>query len=352
MKIGKTIAGLMDQVEEEARGKKDFVAETRALKLVTDEQDVLGLQINGHGRFGVSQICHEQMASRLAIPQKYYDRMKAESPYLLINNVNHWFGAKPEKRLVRTLAGNARAFLSDRYRPMDHFDLLEAVIPKIKGSGCRIESCEVTERRIYIKAITERVTANIAKGDVVQAGIVVSNSEVGCGSVRIEPLLYRLVCLNGMIANDFAMRKYHVGRAGEEFGEDGASVFYRNETRIADDKAFWMKVSDTVDATLDRDRFQKIADRFRATKENVITGDIPAVVELAATRFGMSDAERAKVLHNLIHDGELSQFGLANAVTRTSQEIEDYDRATEFERMGWEVVQLPNRDWEKIANAN
>jgi len=34
---------------------------------------------------------------------------------------------KPERRMVRTLDGSTRAFLSDRYRPLDNFDLAHEV---------------------------------------------------------------------------------------------------------------------------------------------------------------------------------------------------------------------------------
>ena len=36
--------------------------------------------------------------------------------------------------------------------------------------------------------------------------------------------------------------------------------------------------------------------------------------------------------------GDCSQYGLINAVTRASQDIEDYGRATELERLGGELL--------------
>lgn len=45
----------------------------------------------------------------------------------------------------------------------------------------------------------------------------------------------------------------------------------------------------------------------------------------------------------------MNRFGLANAVTRASQDLSDYDRATEFERMGGLIVELPTSQWQQIA---
>lgn len=71
----------------------------------------------------------------------------------------------------------------------------------------RIASCEVTEGNLYLKVINKAIRAEVKPGDVVQAGFVVSNSEVGLGSLRVEPLVYRLVCSNGLIVNDYGQKE-------------------------------------------------------------------------------------------------------------------------------------------------
>lgn len=38
-------------------------------------------------------------------------------------------------------------------------------------------------------------------------------------------------------------------------------------------------------------------------------------------------------------DRDFSQFGLVNAVTRSSQDVEDYNRATELERIGGTILE-------------
>ena len=58
-------------------------------------------------------------------------------------------------------------------------------------------------------------------GDRVQAGVMISNSEVGLGAVTVQPLVYTLACTNGMVVNSLGDRKTHVGRAAkgiEDFG--------------------------------------------------------------------------------------------------------------------------------------
>jgi len=276
--------------------------------------------------------------------------MQAEAPDLLSTNVNRWFEKDKERRMIRTLDGEARAFLSDRYRPLDNFDLAQSVLPKIQEMDCKIESCEVTSNRMYIKAITDRITAEVSKGDVVQAGIVISNSEVGSGSLKVEPLVFRLVCLNGMIANDSRMRKYHVGRgnAGEV---EGAAEFFRDETRMADDKAFWMKVQDVVGASLDEVKFKGIVEKMQFAKELGFEAEPQKVIEVIAKKEGLTESESGGILGHLIQGGELSAYGLSNAITRMSQDVKDYDRATDLERLGGKVIELANTNWKAYQAA-
>ncbi len=271
------------------------------------------------------------------------------APELLSHNINTLFAREPEKRMVRTLDGNARAFLSDRYRPLDNFDLGEVAFDVLLKQGVRVESTELTDRRLYIKAVTEKLTMEVKKGDVVQAGIVISNSEVGCGSVKVEPMVWRLVCTNGLIANDASMRRYHVGRSGAE--GDFATEFFKNETRMADDKAFWLKVRDVIEGSFKRDVFERIVQRMQLATAEKISGDIEAVIEVTQEKLGLNETERHSVLRHLIQGGDLTKWGLVNAVTRTAEDAKDYDRATEIERLGGVVLELPRHDWQRIAEA-
>jgi hypothetical protein len=351
MKTGRTLSEMAAELDRQSKAKRDFVAPTTQLEYIPFSSGVpVGtLRVNGHGAYDVTELGHEQIAGRVGIPKQYYDRMRKDAPELLASNVNTWFKRQPEKRMVRTLDNRVRAFLSDRYRPLDNFDLAQIAFDTLTTPGMRIESTELTERRLYVKAVTERIQLEVKKGDMVQAGIVISNSEVGCGSVKVEPMIFRLVCSNGMIAADHSMRKYHVGRSGSE--GDFAAEFFKNETRMADDRAFWLKVRDVIQGAFSKDLFEAMVGRMQTIAGNEIKAPADDVVEVVQEKFGLSDDERGGVLNHLIKGGDLTQWGLLNAITRTAQDVPDYDRATELERLGGTVLELPKLDWQKIAEA-
>lgn len=350
MKSGKSLTELAVELDRQ-KNKRDYLADTTALKM-TDRGD-LNVPVNGHSEdLPVNELAHNQIAQRVGIPAKYYDKMKSQSPELMALNVNHWFNKNPEKRMVRTLDGNVRAFLSNRYRPLDNYDLAEAVLPKIQGLNCTVESCEVTEKRLYLKVITDRIVADIKKGDAVQAGLVISNSEVGCGSLKVEPMIYRLVCLNGLILPDQAMKKYHVGKAGNEDIDDGAAEFFRDSTRLADDRAFFMKVQDIVAATLDMVKFNMMVNKLRDAADRIIDADPVKVLDNVGRKFDLTDAESGSIMQHLIKGADLSQYGLINAITRAAQDVDSYDRSTDLERIGGEILELPQSQWKVLSTVN
>ncbi len=347
MKEQISIQELAAKLDSQVKSRKDYVANSMALEMVKNEDDLVIKGLNGNA-YGITDWAHQQLASSLNIPKRYYDRMKVEYPELLAQNVNAWFKREPEKnRLVRTLDNKVRAFLSDSYRPLDNFDLAATVIPIISEGQCTIRSCALTETHMYIKASQKMMTAEVLKGDIVEAGIVISNSEVGAGAVKVEPLILRLVCLNGMIAADRSLRKYHIGKGIEA---DLDMRILTTEARQADDKAFWLKVRDIVKSAFNETFFMETVSKMRGATENkIINPNVVEVIENLQEKYLLTDKVGQNIMQHLISGGDLSQYGLLNAATRASQDSEDYTEATELERLGGKVLELSRKDWSEIA---
>lgn len=354
MKTGKTLQELAAELERQKDAKADYIATSKSMVLTTDEETKEStLYVEGGNsvvRAPVTPNCHDQIADRLDIPRKYYRRMAQEQPELLQSNVNTWLQKNPQDYLLRTLDGNARAFLSSRYRPLDHAELAESVLPALIDAGAQVESCEITDTKMYLKAVTPRITYQVEKDDIVQAGVIISNSETGHGALSVEPLIHRLVCLNGMIVNDWKMRKNHLG-ARLSAGESGFEEIFTEETRAANDHALWLAIRDIIKEMFSEEGFARIAARMAAAKEDKIESDPVRVVELSSKRLGLSGEENNSVLQHLLRDGDLSRYGLANAVTRAAQDVPSYDRSTEMERLGGKIIELPRRDWQVLAAA-
>lgn len=351
MKQGKfDIQSWASELKRQNEAKRDFVADSRKVMMAPDtgnlEVDLTqaDADVQRVEEFGIKPHAHGQLAQALKIPKPYYDRMPVD---LRAVNVNHWLRNEPETRMIRTLDGDARAFVSSKYRPLDNWDLANAIIPVLQEQeDMQIISCDITETRMYLKALFPKIEGDLGVGDIVQAGLTIQNSEVGAGALAAMALAYRLWCLNGC-TSEVGMRRNHVGKRTGSDGE--AAEFFSDATREKDDEAFWMKTQDIVRATVDQAKFDKIIAQMKATKDTGSLGDPVAVVEKTVKRFGLTETEGGGILEHLVQGGDLSGFGLMNAVTRYSQDIEDYDRATDFEKLGGQIIELSPKDWENLS---
>lgn len=327
MKTGLTIQQMAQELLRQSKAKQDYLVNTGSLSLsVTTDAPQLRVTENGLDKIApldIRQTAHRQLGTYLGIPQKYYELMRTDAPELLAYNANYWFSQKNELRTLRTMDGCARAFLSNRYRRIDNLDIASVTLPVIgELPEARFVSTQITDDFMYIKVVNPRLQADVVPGDVVQAGVIISNSETGLGSVTIQPLIYRLVCSNGMVINDAKTRRNHVGRAATS---DEDFSIYSNETLLADDHAFVLKIKDTVRAAISEARFAQAVSRMRESTEAMLdTKQLPAIVKLASSSFGITEDESNGVLEHLITGGDFSLYGLANAVTRFSQDVESY----------------------------
>ncbi len=348
---GRTLQELAVEIQRQDKAKRDFLVPTSEMQMMST-YDGTRFAINGVGEFGLTENAHRQLGEYCGIPAGYYNKL-AEYPNMLATNVNHWLNVRSnDNRMIRTLDGNARAFLSDRYRRIDNVQVAETVLPIISQlNGAEIKSCEVTENRMYLKVVSPKLSAEVKVGDVVQAGLLISNSEIGNGSVMVAPLIYRLVCTNGMIAHDRDLnryRKHHVGRVNEI---DAEYTVLRDETVEAEDKALMMRLQDAVSSAISDAVFAELVDKMReATTTKIEAKSVPRVVELVSKEVGIQQGEQESILGHLIEGGDLSLYGLGNAVTRAAQDVKSYDRSTELESIGYKVMTLHPKKFNTIMS--
>ena len=137
----------------------------------------------------------------------------------------------------------------------------------------------------------------------------------------------------------------------DKVGRTKLSRIFRDETIEADDRAFLLKVRDAVTAAADQTIFERIVGQMReATEAKIPAITAPKVVELTSSRFGISINENEGVLGHLIDGGDLSLYGMANAVTRYAQDVKSYDRSTELEATGYKILTMAPALWNSILS--
>jgi hypothetical protein len=353
MKQGKqNIVELANEIQRQADSKVDYIAPASNMELRTNGAVTLKLDKNkDEMSIPINQLASRQLSEKLDIPAKYFDKMLASSPELLATNANHWLGRSQSNYMVRTLDSNVRAVLSDRYQRIDNIDIANEIMPILLSeiNGMEIASCEVTEKKMYIKATMPKMQAEVKVGDVVQAGVWITNSEVGHGLFEVAPFILRLICMNGQKVNDAAFGRRHLGARTDV--NDAVYNVLSKETIAADDKAFMLKARDVVTAAFNERLFEQHVDALRQTTERKILGNPVKAVEVLGKTQGLLQGEQDGILRKLIEGADLSQYGMVQAVTAFSQDVKSYDRASDFEELGGKIVTLTEREWNPIAIA-
>ena len=354
MKTGLTLSQMANEIERRINVKEDFIVPTEKLELITpnDFHNDFKIAVPEQGHFGITEFAHKQIANRIGVPTRYYTRMMTEAPELLQTNVNHWFNNQPERRMVRTLDGSARAFLSDSYRRIDNDAVLTAVLPIIhEMTSAHILSCNVTDQKMYLKILFPEIQAEIAPGDVVRLGIIISNGEIGNGSARVQVFFYRDFCTNGCVFGKeqaFDFKRYHIGG---KLIEGINHTIISDDTQEKDDQLLIAQMADVVKSATDTALFDKMVTTLRNAAESEKIVNPEAAVEVLAKNVGLNESERAAALINLIEDRDYSKYGALNAVTKIANTHDSYDRASDLEALGGKVLALSQREWHQIATA-
>jgi hypothetical protein len=327
-------------VEKNDKEKIDLLAPANKIEMTSDSH----FSIDNRESLVINDYAHGQIASAYGIPKAYYDSMRNVKD-LRAYNVNAWLQADDKKRLVRTLDGKVRAFLSDRFRPYDNFMVLSAFLPALQSTNTelKVRSASITDTKLFLQVTFPSLQAEIKPGDVVEYGVTLSNSEVGAGSVDIKSFLLRLVCLNGAIRESI-LRQYHVGKRLDNENMD----IFANETIQLDIKAYEAKMRDVLVNALQGAQFEDMANKLKKLADMPI--DRPSdTVKNVTKRFGFSENDGIFILDNMAKEGNVSRYGIFNGITALAHHIESPERAYEIEKIGGQIITLPETEWKTLV---
>jgi prolycopene isomerase len=167
MKSGRSLMALAKELTRQQHAKRDLIVPSLLMHhetggdgetaLIVEEEDTLR-------RYAVTDLARRQLADKLNIPFKYFERMRTDEPDLLDRNVNTWLQKEgDDKRMLRTLDGHVRAVLSDRYRRLDNFALAEHILPILQQLDGAFQSVELTASRMYLKFVLPRLDYELEK---------------------------------------------------------------------------------------------------------------------------------------------------------------------------------------------
>lgn len=216
----RNLGDIFNTIMADNQGK--FDSEILAKDLIMEDS---GIVTSTSANYSLSDWATTQLAGKLEIPVRYFKKCP---PELQAAQFNHWAKNSEANWLLRgRSAGNEniiRAVLSaDRYSKLDNEHIVE-MLKGILGTGDKtdydVSMWHLDDGGFHLRLTFPDLTTNIGKladgtPDIHRVGLHIVNSEVGKRSVMITPLVYRLVCTNGLMrwTNDgdsLQMRHMHL----------------------------------------------------------------------------------------------------------------------------------------------
>ena len=126
----------------------------------------------------------------------YFRRMRSEQPNAARSQRQRtWLEQEVIGTCCAPIDGRVRAVLSDLYRRLDSFTISPSTCCRSSVIWTAVSSRPSSSgRRCTSRYILPRLQYEMRVGDVVQAGIVISNSKWATAHSRSSSLVFRLVC--------------------------------------------------------------------------------------------------------------------------------------------------------------
>ncbi|MDQ0418740.1 hypothetical protein J2Z48_002944 [Croceifilum oryzae] len=318
---------ILTRLENESTRKEDLIIPARNLMFHEDGfiYDRSSNKIDG---YVLNEWATGQFAQKTNIPSKYFRQCP---PELKAVNANHWIKelSSDEDWMLRTMRsrdgspGVVRGIMSDKYVPFDDIEILnilDDVLAKF-NKDYEIEMWNRGDTGCHLRVTFPDLTTSVGKltngaPDIHRVGFHMMNSEVGKSSIRITPMVYRMICTNGLMGwdtNGDVFQQRHIYLNHDEIS---------NRVTGAIGKA--LKLGDNM-----------INDLLKA-KETEIENPYDVIDQIA------KDNKYSQKLTGIIHESfdrerGNTAFHVVQALTLASQTL-NADSRTEMERKASQVL--------------
>jgi hypothetical protein len=262
--------------------------------------------------FSLSELATSQLCDRLNIPTVYYRRLPGEMKATVAN-----FDLKQlsdRHFLLRGKATHIRAFLSAEYTVFDNRQIAETVESLLESESIGIKSFVLEDTHCFLKVVSDEL---VEPTSGLKAGVMVGNSEVGMGSVSVEPFVFRKACTNDLVVTqEKVFRHAHIHFTPNELTRRMAEA-------IGDG---FLVASQVLDA-------------FLKARDDPILDPLAVIRKIAAERK-LTQRFTDEVVARYVAEPEPSKFGIVNAFSGAAQTLAPLQRI-DMERFAGSLLTTP-----------
>lgn len=218
----KTYEQVMQDCQVAVENREDILVATKAISCVSENDDFY-FQLNDGRKFRPTDHAIEQFSVRAGVTSSSFlremrniegfDSHDANTMAIVGNNALRRIEPDKEFRLRTYTDGTCRAFVTDKYAPVDNRWYLESLAEFIPGG--RFSHWRGDEDSIYGNILIPDTIMDYGADDSDYGGMIsVGNCEIGTRRISQMPSLFRAICMNGCIWGQTAgekIRRVHRG---------------------------------------------------------------------------------------------------------------------------------------------
>jgi hypothetical protein len=371
------LGNLVKELDRQREARIDFVADVRHLKVEINGGVKLipttgqALEWMPDGPMDFLRSAYAQLAEKCnpSVPINFFEKMMADRAGRLADLINGLHADDPQKRFVRALDNKVRAWLSNSYRVIENHDIAYTCLDEARKKNANVLECSLSDKRMRIKFTTQEVwdAIDIKQRSGPQGGwfagaignreligktilgatireelpggpgtihpvVTVLNSETGHGGFHVRLGILMGVCFN-VATLETIVSRVHLGDRLEE-------GIFTSETISAESKAIMLKARDAVRAAFDQGKFAAIVAKAKQAQTDVIEMPMAAVDNVIKGGL-VNEEQRDALLQHFLRDYDSTRFGLAQAVSRLAQDLDDPDDAGELENAAGKIIREP-----------
>jgi hypothetical protein len=309
-----------------------------------DAEDGNGLQIRyvdprqGTIRQPLHRHAVRQMATTVELPMKFIDGLQNTPEFwakeLLAHNLQTVFSNRyaKDRYLLRSIHGELRGFLSDRFRRLDSRPIVEAFAKAVQEKGALPYDGYVTDTKIAIQAIMPEVYEPIP-GEMVAYGLSLENSDFGNGALSIRAYLLRIWCSNLAVTEE-QMRQVHLGRRLDD------SILYSDETYQLDAATTVSALRDVIGAQLNAETLHSRMETIRQANATAVdparSKEELRKLLLKSETDAVVEAYNSPDTYNLPAGN--TQWRMSNAISWIAGKTEDAERKLEMMKIAGDML--------------
>lgn len=334
-----TYEQVMESCQVAVENREDVMVKTKGISCVAKDGDFY-FQLNDGRQFRPTDHAVEQFSVRTNIPSstflremrksENFDAHDANTMAIVGNNALRHIDQDKEFRLRTYTDGTCRAFVTDKYAPIDNRWYLETLAEFIPGG--RFSHWRGDEDSIYGNILIPDTIMDYGADDSDYGGMIsVGNCEIGTRRISQTPSLFRAICMNGCIWGQTSgekIRRVHRGNIDLDSLklEIARNIQHQIPLLAPGIKTF-------------------LATRAMETGKASIKG----IVAAYASDYKLSKREATEFLNQYgeYESGNRNLFGIINGLTRAGQKF-DNPTWVRFDEIAGSLMETSADRWSTI----